>query len=217
MLAPHVFVQYFQEVTCWQEARHEAPIQRLRDVQNVTVTGHEWSNSLPNPRKQEPYDFNLRALIEQSWRALDRISIAEANMKKRIVYDSEIVGFAAMGTRQEPCECYFDRWERLREAEFLLVVILFGEGSSQAQDSLFLDVIPLQQHHSHDEKHRRSRRVLTISWVFSFSERASWCSVVHSDVNWPLLSACLHEASPCCQFFCTFLWSSDSVDVWTLH
>ena len=72
MLAPHVFVQYLQEVTCWQEARHEAPIQRLRDAQNVTVTGHEWSNSLPNPRIQELCDFNLRALIEQSWRALDR-------------------------------------------------------------------------------------------------------------------------------------------------
>ena len=83
-----MFIHYLQEVTGWQEARHEAPIQRLRDVQNVTVTGHEWSNPLPNPRKQEPYDFILRALI------------AEANMKKRIVYDSEIASFAAMGTRQ---------------------------------------------------------------------------------------------------------------------
>ena len=122
-----------------------------------------------------------------------------------------------MGTRQEPCECYFDRWERLCEAEFLLVVILFGEGSSQAQDSLFLDVIPLQQHHSHDEKHRHSRRVLTISWVFSFSERASWCSVVHSDVNWPCSQHVCMRPFPVVSFFLTFLWSSDSVDVWTLH
>ena len=57
MLAAHLFFHYLQAVTGWQEARHEAPIQRLRDVQSVTVTGHEWSNPLPNPRKQEPYDF----------------------------------------------------------------------------------------------------------------------------------------------------------------
>ena len=57
------------------------PIQRLRDVQNVTVMGHEWSNPLPNPRKQEPYDFILRALIEQlASSGQRRISIAEANM-----------------------------------------------------------------------------------------------------------------------------------------
>ena len=45
--------------------------------------------------------------------------------------------------RRSPYECYFDPWERLREAEFIMVVILFGEGSSQAQNSLLLDVIPL--------------------------------------------------------------------------
>ena len=44
---------------------------------------------------------------------------------------------------EEPHECHLDSWERLREAEFTMVVILSGEGSSQAQDSLFLDVIPL--------------------------------------------------------------------------
>ena len=67
----------------------------------MTVTGHEWSNPLPNPRKQESYDFILRALIEQlACSGQRKISIAEANMKKRIVYDSEIAGFAAMGTRQ---------------------------------------------------------------------------------------------------------------------
>ena len=65
MLAAHVFIQYLQEVAGWQEARHEAPVQRLRDVQKVTIPGHEWLNSLPNPRKQELYDFILRALIEQ--------------------------------------------------------------------------------------------------------------------------------------------------------
>ena len=101
MLAAHLFIQYLQEVTCWQQARHEAPVRWLRDVQNVTKTGHECSNPLPNPRKQEPYDFILRALIEQLASSGQRkISIAEANMKKRIVYDSEIAGFAAMGTRQ---------------------------------------------------------------------------------------------------------------------
>ena len=29
MLAAHLFIQYVQEVTCWQEARHEAPIQTV--------------------------------------------------------------------------------------------------------------------------------------------------------------------------------------------
>ena len=74
----------------------------LRDVQKVTIPGHEWLIPLPNPRKQEPYDFFiLRALIEQLTSSGQRkISIAEMNMKKRIVYDSQIAGFAAMGTRQ---------------------------------------------------------------------------------------------------------------------
>ena len=53
-----------------------------------------------NPRKQELYDFILRGLIEQIAGSGHRIPIAEANKKKRIVYDSEIAGFAAMGTRQ---------------------------------------------------------------------------------------------------------------------
>ena len=101
MLAAHVFIQYLEEIAGWQEARHEAPVQRIRDVQKVTIPGREWLNPLPNPRKQEPYDFILRALIEQLASSGQRkISIAEANMKKRIVYDSEIAGFAAMGTRQ---------------------------------------------------------------------------------------------------------------------
>ena len=100
MLAAHLFIRYLQEVAGWQEARHEAPSQRLRDVQNVTVMGHEWSNLLPNPGKQEPYELILRALIEQiAGSRHRRISIAEANVKKRIVYHSEIAGFAAMGTR----------------------------------------------------------------------------------------------------------------------
>ena len=73
----------------------------MRDVQNATVSGHEWLNPLPNRRKQEPYDFILRALTEQLATSGQRkISIAEANTKKRIVYDSEIASFAAMGTRQ---------------------------------------------------------------------------------------------------------------------
>ena len=44
---------------------------------------------------------------------------------------------------EEHHECHLDSWERFREIGFFLVVILSGEGSSQAQDSLFLDVIPL--------------------------------------------------------------------------
>ena len=100
MQAAHLFIRYLQEVTGWQEARHEAPSQRLQDVQNVTVMGHEWSNPLPNPIKQELYDFILRALIEQNaGSGHRRISIAEANMKRRIVYDLEIAGLAAMATR----------------------------------------------------------------------------------------------------------------------
>ena len=57
MLAAHVFIQHLQEIAGWQEARHEAPVQRLRAVQKVTIPGHEWLNPLPNSRKQEPYDF----------------------------------------------------------------------------------------------------------------------------------------------------------------
>ena len=86
MLAAHVFIQHLQDIAGWKEARHEAPVQRLRDVQKVTIPGQEWLNSLPNPRKQEPYDFILRALIEQLIKFRQRtISIAELNMKKRIV------------------------------------------------------------------------------------------------------------------------------------
>ena len=96
-----MFIQYLQEAASWQEARFEAPIQRLRDVQKVTIPGQEWLNPLPNPRKHEPYDVILRALIEQLTSSGRRtISIAELNVKKRIVYDSEIAGFVAMGTRQ---------------------------------------------------------------------------------------------------------------------
>jgi len=52
-------------------------------------------------KKARSYDFILRGLIEQNvGSGHRRISIAEANMKKRIVYDSEIVGFAAMAPRQ---------------------------------------------------------------------------------------------------------------------
>ena len=99
MLAAHVFIQHLQNIAGWQEARHEAPVQRLRDAQHVTIPGQEWLDSLPNLRKQEPYDFLLRALIEQLMNSGQRtISIAE--LKKRIVFDSEIAGFAAMGTRQ---------------------------------------------------------------------------------------------------------------------
>ena len=101
MLAAQVFIQHLQNIASWQEARHDAPVKRLRDAQNVTIPVQEWLDSLPNLRKQEPYDFILRALIEQLINSGQRtISIAELNMKKRIVYDSEIAGFAAMGTRQ---------------------------------------------------------------------------------------------------------------------
>ena len=67
----------------------------------MTIPGQEWLTSLPNMRKQEPFDFILHALIEQLINSGQRtISIAELNMKKRIVFDSEIAGFAAIETRQ---------------------------------------------------------------------------------------------------------------------
>ena len=79
-------------------------VQELRNLHGqewILATGQEWLESLPNVRKQEPYDFLLRALIEQLMNSGRRtISISELNMKKRIVFDSEIAGFAAMGTRQ---------------------------------------------------------------------------------------------------------------------
>ena len=34
MLAAHVFIQHLQSIAGWQEARHEAPVQRLRDAQH---------------------------------------------------------------------------------------------------------------------------------------------------------------------------------------
>ena len=44
---------------------------------------------------------------------------------------------------EEPYKCYFVPRKWLREADFIMVAILTGEGSSQAQDSPFLDVTPL--------------------------------------------------------------------------
>ena len=44
---------------------------------------------------------------------------------------------------EEPYKCYFVPRKWLREAEFIMVVILTGDGFSLAQDSPFLDVIPL--------------------------------------------------------------------------
>ena len=67
----------------------------------MTIPGQEWLDSLPNMRKHEPCDVILGGLIEQLMNAGRRtISIAELNLKKRIVFDSEIAGFVAMGTRQ---------------------------------------------------------------------------------------------------------------------
>ena len=44
---------------------------------------------------------------------------------------------------EEPDERHSAPWERLCEAEFILVVILSGEASLQVQDLLFLDVTSL--------------------------------------------------------------------------
>ena len=50
--------------------------------------------------KQGPYDFILRGLIEQiAGSRHKRISITEQTWK-RVVYDSDIAGFAAMGAGQ---------------------------------------------------------------------------------------------------------------------
>ena len=57
--------------------------------------------------------------------------------------------------------------------------------------------------------------MLTISRVFSFSERALRGSVDHSDVNWPCSQHVCMRPLPVA-IFCTFLWSSDSLDVWML-
>ena len=93
MLAAHVFIQHLQNIAGWQEARHEAPVQRLRDAHKVTIPGQEWLDSLPNLRKQEPYDFILRAVIEQLINSGQRtISIAELNIKKRIVLTQKLPG-----------------------------------------------------------------------------------------------------------------------------
>ena len=90
---------------------------------------------------------------------------------------------------EEPYKCYFVPRKWLREAGFFMVVILTGEGSSQAQDSPFLDVTPLftgmetaggvmtklierNTTTPMKRKHCRSRRMLTTSRVFSFSELA---------------------------------------------
>jgi len=83
MLAAHVFIQHLQSIAGWQEARREAPVQRLRDAQHVTIPGQEWLDSLPNMRKHEPCDVILGGLIEQLMNAGRRtISIAELNLKK---------------------------------------------------------------------------------------------------------------------------------------
>ena len=86
---------------------------------------------------------------------------------------------------EKPNKSYYDPRKWLREVEFFMVVILTGEGPSQVQDLLLLDVTPLsmngfgdcrschdevhrtQHHHSHEERYRRSRRTLTTSRVFS--------------------------------------------------
>ena len=44
----------------------------------MTVMDHEWSNTLPNPRKQEPYDFILRVLIEQIAGPAHRVRFRDA-------------------------------------------------------------------------------------------------------------------------------------------
>ena len=44
---------------------------------------------------------------------------------------------------EKPNKSYYDPRKWLREVEFIMVVILTGEGSSQVQDLLLLDVTPL--------------------------------------------------------------------------
>ena len=61
--------------------------------------------------------------------------------RRRWLWRGKQLGFSE--NVEEPNERYFASWERLREAEFIMVVILSGEGSSQAQDLLLLDVTSL--------------------------------------------------------------------------
>ena len=58
------------------------------------------TNPLPNLQKQEPYDFIRRLMSRLRTQDTEEFQLLKQNMKKRIVYDSQIAGFAAMGTRQ---------------------------------------------------------------------------------------------------------------------
>ena len=88
--------------------------------------------------------------------------------RRRWLWRGKQLGFSE--NLEEPNERYFAPRERLRESEFIMVVILSGEESSLLQDLLLLDVTFLahgygdcrwchdeahltQHHHSHDEKH----------------------------------------------------------------
>ena len=61
--------------------------------------------------------------------------------RRRWLWRGKQLGFSE--NLEEPNERYFAPRERLREAEFIMVVILSGDGSSQAQDLLLLDVTSL--------------------------------------------------------------------------
>ena len=61
--------------------------------------------------------------------------------RRRWLWCGKQLGFSE--NLEEPNERYFAHRERLREAEFIMVVILSGEASSQVQDLLFLDVTSL--------------------------------------------------------------------------
>ena len=88
--------KFFQTPVEIDEARtrsREVLTHRVQELRRVH--GQEWifaTDGSFDPRSNGP--------IEQIAGSGHRISIAEANMKKRIVYDSEIAGSAAMGTRQ---------------------------------------------------------------------------------------------------------------------
>ena len=61
--------------------------------------------------------------------------------RRRWLWHGRQLGYSE--NAEEPYKCYFVPRKRLREAEFIFLLILSGEGPSQAQDSPFLDVTPL--------------------------------------------------------------------------
>ena len=142
--------------------------------------------------------------------------------RRRWPWHGTLLGYSE--NAEEPHECHLDSWERLREAEVIMAVILSGEGSSQAQDSLFLDVTPLLTGMETVggvmtkliERNTTTLVMRTPTPTMRAGKQLGvlvqrTCVVVlcrSQCYELALLPACLHEASPSCQFFALF-WTCD--------